>query len=114
MPRKGSVDGGLFQRDGLWWVRWGCAYGHEHKEKIGTAKGMIARDFYAKRKLQVKTEGYCLTEAKGKAARERPVLFQDAASRYLMWARQERPQSFTFREKALKHSTCWRPLARSP
>jgi hypothetical protein len=50
MPRKGGVDRGLFQRDGLWWVRWGCTYGHEHKEKIGTAKG-IARNFYAKRKL---------------------------------------------------------------
>jgi integrase len=92
----------LILRDGCWWVRWVCAYGHEHKEKIGTAKS-IARAFYEKRKLAVKTEGFCLTEARATAARERPVLFQDAAKRYMAWAEQERPRSVTFRAKALKH-----------
>lgn len=102
MARKGGVDRGLFHRDGLWWIRWTCPYGHEHKEKIGTAKG-IARDFYAKRKLQVKTEGYCLTEAKGQQAREKPTLFRDVAKRYLLWAEQERPRSLVFRQCAMKH-----------
>lgn len=102
MPRKGSVDRGLFQRDGVWWIRWACPYGHEHRERIGTGKS-VARAYYEKRKLLVKTEGFCLTERKAKAARERPVLFQDAAKRYLTWAEQERPRSVTFREKALKH-----------
>lgn len=102
MPRKGSVDRGLFQRDGVWWVVWFCTYGHRHREKVGTAKS-IARAYYEKRKLAVKVEGYCLTEAQAKAAREKPVLFQDAAKQYLTWATRERPRSVTFREKALKH-----------
>lgn len=102
MPRKGSVDRGLFQRDGLWWIRWTCPYGHDHRERIGTAKG-IARSHYQKRNLAVKTEGYCLTEAQARAAREKPTLFKDAASDYLAWAARERPRSVTFREKALKH-----------
>lgn len=100
MARQGGVDRGLFRRDGHWWIRWACSYGHEHMEKIGTAKG-LARDFYQKRKLQVKTEGFCLTKAK--AQREQRILFKDAAARYLEWATRERPRSFTFREKALKH-----------
>lgn len=100
MARKGGVDRGLFRRGGHWWIRWACAYGHEHMEKIGTAKG-LARDFYQKRKLQVKTEAFCLTTAK--AQREQLTLFKAAAARYLEWARRERPRSYTFREKALKH-----------
>ncbi|MBZ0160972.1 MAG: site-specific integrase [bacterium] len=102
MPRKGSVDRGLFQREGVWWIRWTCPYGHDHRQPIGTAKS-IARTEYHKRKLAVKTEGYCLTEAQAKAAREKPVLLQDAAKEYLAWAARERPRSVTFREKALKH-----------
>ena len=102
MPRKGSVDRGLFQRDGVWWIRWACPYGHVHRERIGTGKS-VARGYYEKRKLAVKTEGFCLTERKAKAARERPVLFQDAATRYMAWAEQERPRSLEFRQCAMKH-----------
>lgn len=102
MPRKGSVDRGLFQRDGVWWIRWACPYGHVHREQIGTAKS-VARAYYEKRKLLVKTEGFCLTERKAKAVRERPVLFQDAAKRYMAWAEQERPRSLKFRRCAMKH-----------
>lgn len=102
MPRKGSVDRGLFRQDGVWWVCWFCQYGHRHREKIGTAKS-VARAYYERRKLAVKTEGFCLTEAQATAARERPVLFKDAATAYLAWAEQERPRSVMFREKALKH-----------
>lgn len=102
MARKGGVDRGLFRRDGHWWIRWACSYGHEHMEKIGTAKG-LARDFYQKRKLQVKIEGFCLTEARAKQEQERPVLFQNAATRYLAWAEQERPRSLVFRQCALTH-----------
>lgn len=39
MPRKGSVDRGLFRRKGVWWTLWVCPYGHEHMEKIGTVMG---------------------------------------------------------------------------
>lgn len=102
MPRKGSVDRGLFQREGVWWIRWTCPYGHMHREQIGTAKS-VARDFYQKRKLAVKTEGFCLTEAKGRQARERPTLFHDLAKRYMAWAEQERPRSLVFRQCAMKH-----------
>lgn len=35
--------------------------------------------------------------------RERPVLFQDVARRYLAWAEHERPRSLVFRQRALAH-----------
>jgi integrase len=102
MARKGGVDRGLFRREGCWWVRWVCPYGHEHKEKVGAAKG-LARSFYEKRKLAVKTEGFCLTEAKAQREAEKPVLFGDVARRYLAWAERERPRSLVFRQCAMKH-----------
>jgi hypothetical protein len=49
------------------------------------------------------TESFCLTERKARAARERPVLLQDTATRYMAWVEQKRPRSLTVREKALKH-----------
>src|SRR5574337_317472 len=104
MARQGGVDRGLFRREGNWWIRWTCPYGHEHKEKIGTAKS-LARDFYQKRKLAVKTEAFCLTMAKARATAAKPVLFQAVATRYLAWAAEHRPKSTMFREKALKHLT---------
>lgn len=102
MARKGGVDRGLFRREGVWWIRWTCPYGHEHKEKIGVAKG-LARDFYQKRKLQVKLEAFCLTEAKAQREAAKPVLFQDVAKQYMVWATEHRPKSTMFRDKALKH-----------
>ncbi len=102
MARQGGVDRGLFRRDGCWWIYWVCAYGHRHKEKVGTAKGQ-ARDYYQKRKLQVKLEGFCLTEAKAQREAAKPVLFQDVAKQYMEWAREHRPRSIMFRDKALKH-----------
>lgn len=102
MARQGGVDRGLFRRDGTWWIRWTCPYGHEHMEKIGTAKS-LARDFYQKRKLQVKTEAFCLTRARARREQERPVLFQDAARQYMAWAERERPRSLVFRQCALTH-----------
>jgi len=88
---------GIFERDGVWWICWGCPLGHIHREKIGP-KGLALTE-YQKRKVAVKTAGFCLTQAR----RERPTLFSVASDRYLAWARKERPRSVTFREKALKH-----------
>lgn len=102
MARQGGVDRGLFRREGAWWILWVCPYGHRHRERIGTAKGQ-ARDYYQKRKLQVKLEGFCLTEAKAQREAAKPVLFQDVARRYLAWAAEHRPKSVMFRDKALKH-----------
>lgn len=102
MARKGGVDRGLFRREGVWWILWVCPYGHRHREKIGTAKG-LARDYYQKRKLQVKLEGFCLIEAKAQREAAKPVLFQDVAKQYMEWAAEHRPKSTLFREKALKH-----------
>jgi integrase len=88
---------GLFERDGEWWICWACPHGHIHREKIGP-KGLALTE-YQKRKVAVKTAGFCLTQAR----RERPTLFSVASDRYLAWAAKERPRSVTFRDKALKH-----------
>jgi integrase len=88
---------GLFERDGEWWICWACNQGHIHREKIGP-KGLALTE-YQKRKVAVKTAGFCLTQAR----RDRPTLFSVAEDKYLAWARKERPRSVMFREKALKH-----------
>lgn len=99
MARKDGKDRGLFQRAGSpdWWIRWSCPFGHDHRERIGPKA--VARDEYRRRLVAVKTQGYCLTRAR----QEKPVLFSEAAKRYLTWATEHRPRSATFREKALKH-----------
>jgi hypothetical protein len=88
---------GVFERDGVWWICWACPRGHMHREKIGP-KGLALTE-YQKRKVAVKTAGFCLTQAR----LEKPTAFQAAAERYLAWAGKERPRSVMFREKALKH-----------
>jgi len=88
---------GIFERDGVWWICWSCNQGHIHREKVGPKS--LAVTEYQKRKVAVKTQGYCLTQAR----RDKPTLFPVAEARYLAWARKERPRSVMFREKALKH-----------
>ena len=102
MRRNGKTRG-IFERpngSGVWWVRWTCHYGHDHREKIGP-KG-LAKEEYQRRKVAVRTEDYCLTRAEAARRESRPTLFADAAIRYLAWAKQEYVRSYTFREKALK------------
>jgi len=86
---------------GVWWIRWWCNYGHRHEERIGPKH--VAEEMVEKRRVAVKTEDYCLTRAREQKRREKPTLFGDAATRYLAWAKEQRPRSYTFREKALKH-----------
>ncbi len=93
----GRVEAGRFQHSGVWWIRWTCNFGHEHQERIGP-KG-LAKTEYQRRRVMVKTEGYCLT----KARQGRPTPLKDAADRYLVWAKKERPRSYTFRVVALAH-----------
>jgi hypothetical protein len=89
MARKGGKDRGLFQRKGstAWWIRWSCPYGHEHFEKIGPKS--LVREVYHRRKVAVKTEGFCLTQARDRQRREQPVLFRDVARRYLTWSQEQ-------------------------
>ncbi|MBI2884187.1 MAG: hypothetical protein HYY11_09860 [Candidatus Methylomirabilis oxyfera] len=44
-----------------------------------------------------------MTEAKAEREAAKPVLFQDVAKQYMEWAREHRPRSIMFRDKALKH-----------
>ncbi len=97
-PKKRRARG-LFEHDGAWWICWFCAQGHRHREKIGPKS--LALTEYQKRKVAVKTQGYCLTQAR----QDRPTLFSVAEDKYLAWARKERPRSITFRETALVHLT---------
>ncbi len=97
----GRVEAGRFQHSGIWWIRWGCNYGHDHQETIGP-KGLALTE-YQKRRVLVKTEDYCLTRKREQEQREKPTLFRDAKTRYLAWAKEHRPRSVTFREKALAH-----------
>lgn len=103
MARAGGKDRGLLQRRGRpeWWIRWTCPYGHEHMEKIGPKS--LAREMYQQRKIAVKTQGWCLTEARNAQRRAQPTLFQDLTRRYLTWSQEHRPRSYTFRVSALKH-----------
>ena len=103
MARKGGKDRGLFQRKGssAWWILWACPYGHGHMEKIGPKS--LAREMYQRRKVAVKTTGFCLTEARASARKSQTVTFQQLAARYLAWCREFRPRSVAFRVSALTH-----------
>ena len=103
MARAGGKDRGLFQRSGssAWWIRWTCPYGHEHMEKIGPKS--LAREMYQQRKIAVKTQDWCLTQAREAQRRAQPTLFRDLTRRYLTWSQEHRPRSYTFRVSALKH-----------
>ena len=103
--RKRRKVRGIFLKPGkdpgAWWIRWWCNYGHRHEERIGP-KGLAEAEV-ERRRVAVKTEDYCLTRAREARRRARPTLFRDMETRYLAWAKEHRPRSYTFREKALKH-----------
>lgn len=103
MARAGGKDRGLLQRSGssAWWIRRTCPYGHEHMEKIGPKS--LAREMYQQRKIAVKTQDWCLTQAREAQRRAQPTLFRDLTRRYLTWSQEHRPRSYTFRVSALKH-----------
>ena len=103
--RKGRRVEGVFQKGGknpgVWWIRWSCNYGHRHEEPIGPKS--VAQAEIEKRRVAVRTEDYCLTREREAKRKAKPTLFRDAATKYLVWAQRERPRSYTYREKALKH-----------
>ncbi len=82
MARKDGKDRGLFKRPGdkAWWIRWTCPYQHEHRERIGPK--YAARAEYERRRVQVRTEGFCLDRAR----EQRPTTFRKAEARYMIWA----------------------------
>ncbi len=86
---------------GEWWIRWTCRDGHDHREVIGGKA--LAKEQYHTRRVAVRTENYCLTQAQAARKENRPRLFADAATVYLTWAQREYPRSYTFRAKAMKH-----------
>ena len=94
MARLGGKDRGLFQRNGVWWIRWTCSYGYEHREK-GGAKS-LAKQLYQQRKTAVRHANFCLDAARAKVARERLQTFGSVATRYLEWAEEHRPRSLRF------------------
>jgi integrase len=104
MARTNGKTRGIFERpkgSEVWWVRWTCHYGHDHRQKIGPKS--LAKEEYQDRRVAVRTKDYCLTRAQAARRENQPTLFADATSRYLTWAQREYPRSYSFREKALKH-----------
>jgi integrase len=78
---KGSQTQPGTKVKGDWWVSYMCALRHRHREKIGPKA--LAREEHAKRRVRVRTEGYCPRIETG----SRPVLFEDAAEDYLAWSK---------------------------
>ena len=103
MARKDGKDRGLFQRKDRpdWWIRWTCPFGHAHQEKIGPKSQAL--QFYAQRKVAVKMQGFCLTQAREAQRTAQPVLFREVAQRYMDWAAAHRPRSLKFRRTAMTH-----------
>jgi len=47
MARTNGKTRGIFERpkgSGVWWIRWTCHYGHDHREKIGP-KGLAKEEY---------------------------------------------------------------------
>jgi integrase len=103
MARPGGKDRGLFQNNDnpAWWIRYTCAQGHEHVEKVGPKSA--ARTLYQQRKVAVKTEGFCLTQVRAAERRAREAVFSAVAERYLAWSQEQRPRSAKFRRSAMTH-----------
>lgn len=99
MAREGGKDRGLFQKNGVWWIRWTCPYGHEHREKGGSKS--LARQLYERRKTSARHEGFCLDEARARQKREENSSFAKVSEQYLAWAREHKPRSISFRRVAL-------------
>jgi len=71
---------GIFERpkgSNFWWVRWCDQHGRLHREKVGP-KG-LAKDVYAKRKLQVREGKFFPANIR----RKREMLFKDLVDLYL-------------------------------
>jgi hypothetical protein len=101
MARAGGRDRGLFQKNGVSWVRWTCRYGHEHRERSGSSKS-LARQLYQTRKTAVRHSNFCLSEARQRLKREESSSFDKVSERYLEWSREHRPRSMSFREVSIR------------
>ena len=99
MARASGKDRGLFQKNGVWWIRWTCPYGHEHREKGGSKS--LARQLYERRKTAARHDGFCLDEARARQKREENSSFAKVSEQYLAWARERKPRSISFRQVAL-------------
>ena len=99
MARASGKDRGLFQKNGVWWIRWTCPYGHEHREKGGSKS--LARQLYERRKTAARHEGFCLDEARARQRREENSSFAKVSEQYLEWAQEHKPRSVSFRQVAL-------------
>jgi len=99
MARANGKDRGMFQKNGVWWIRWTCPYGHEHREKGGSRS--LARQLYERRKTAARHEGFCLGEARQRLKREENSSFAKVSEQYLEWARENRPRSTSYRQVAM-------------
>jgi hypothetical protein len=86
---------------GVWWIRWWCPFGHRHEERIGP-RG-LAEEMVEKRRVAVKTEGFCLTRHREAKRKAHPTLFGTLADRYLEWAKGYYRFSYRFRVTAMNH-----------
>jgi len=76
---------GIFERDGVSWIRWCCTLGHEHREKVGP-RG-LAKERHGARRQEVREarrEGreFCPSLE----AHERPMMFKDIVRDYKAYA----------------------------
>ena len=93
MAKAGRRTRGVFERDDAWWIRLTCRQGHLHRERIGPKSA--AKDEYAKRKVQAKTEGFCLA----RVARERAVPLSEIVADYTRYqaSHNRHPRNDSFR-----------------
>jgi len=103
MARAGGKDRGLFQKNGVWWVRWTCSYGHEHRERGGSKS--VARQLYQQRKTAVRYDNFCLSAARAKVQRDRLQTFNSMAERYMEWAVEHCPRSLRFYRTIVRQVT---------
>src|SRR5438093_7212385 len=75
--RRRPSDG---RERGEWWIRWVCARGHLHREKIGPKS--IAERECDRRRTQARREDFCPQ----RVSAVKRVPFSDAVTEYLEWA----------------------------
>jgi hypothetical protein len=70
MPKTVKKQRGIFQRGGVWWIRYADQYGKEHREKVGIKSRAL--EIYQQRKTEIRLGRF---EPEDVRAKHRNILF---------------------------------------
>ena len=83
---KGRKTRGVFWRDGMWWIRWACTLGHDHRKLSGDLK-TAATEEHKKKRAEVRDARKAGQECcPNLTQRKRPALFEEILADYMEYS----------------------------